>query len=210
MKINKQISITIISLFIFFGLVILLQIQHQTKQAEIESKIALVNQKISGYESTTIDRIMNSVVTLPEGNISIGFKNGKAKYTPPSDKKKKESGIVSIGKIYSTKFIPAVLLTDTPRLDVFAEMDVSLDSKGGSVYVAYFNDRGDATIEKSYARLGKYGTVKIDEISVLPMEMNVPNEEYRIDVKYSVSSKIKEVIIPVVDGHFTQSGTKSI
>ncbi len=162
--------------------------------------------KISNYADTTKDRIASSVITLPDGNLLVGMNNNIGYYASASEP---NIGVINIDSgLLTTKFVEGVFDTKAPRLDAVVPMYVNSDSYGGSTYIVLFHDRGDAAIEKSHARLGKSGLI-IESINILAPSGNIKGEEYRVSVLYKISSLLKEVIIPVVDGHFDPKGTIS-
>jgi hypothetical protein len=117
----------------------------------------------------------------------------------------KADGVVNVEKGYmKSKLIEGSYGGQPPRLDIVVPMSTSIDKEGDSMYILLFHDRGDAVIEKSYARLGTKNTL-IDDIAILPGDSNTTAEEYRVRVSYKKNKggESKEVIIPVVDGHFS-------
>jgi len=210
---NKRSNIvTIVAFLIVGGLVLYSYNSQNTKKSEF----AALGARVDGYASTTESRVKNSLITLPDGTILVGLKEGIGEYTSES----KLPGKVTLEANYlKTEFIPGEYKKADPRLDAIVPMYVSTDShQGGSKYIVLFNDRGDAALEKSYARLGARD-VQIESIDILQSDTNVKREEYKVDVHYklegtdSISGKYvslpREVIIPVIDGHFDPKGTVS-
>jgi hypothetical protein len=148
------------------------------------------------YSTTTIERVANSIVTLPDGNTVVGIKDfiGLYKYTDGSTGKAEITH-----KYIKTSFVEGEYGGKLPRLDAIVPMYVDIDSLGGSTFIVLFQDRGDAVLEKSYARIGDQSVV-IGDIYIKPGEQK--DEEYRVSVDYSQRSAKKSIVIPVIDGHF--------
>lgn len=200
-------SRAIIIIISFTVVFVLLVSGYNLKKAKIGEFEAL-QAKVTGFASTTLERIAKGVVTLPDGNMVVGLNNNIGLYKSETG----ASGVVEVKSEYlKTKLIEGIYNKQTPRLDAIVPMHINVDSEGGSIYIVLFNDRGDAVIEKSYARIGGLGVI-ISEITTLPRDASIKGEEYRVYVTYksrSDSTIIKEVIIPVVDGHFDPIGTIS-
>ncbi len=148
------------------------------------------------YSATTIERVANSIVTLPDGNTVVGIKDfiGLYKYTDGS------TGKAEIAHKYlKTNFIEGAYRGKSPRLDALVPMTVDIDSLDGSTFIVLFHDRGDVALEKSYARIGDISVV-IGDIYITKGEKS--DEEYRVTIDYSQRSIPKKIIIPVIDGHF--------
>lgn len=181
---------------------------YQSRQ-NIEHQIKLENQKVSSFKESTIDRVNNSVITLPEGDTIVGVKNGIGFFPP--DENLRGGSVKMLTKYLVSNIIEKTKKTNTARLDVFVPMAVEGDSNGSSLYVILFHDRGDAVIEKSHVRLGG-ASVVVERISILSKDENNPLEEYRVKINYfhegldPVSGILKviqkEIVVPVADGHF--------
>jgi len=199
-KILKEVS-TILS----FILVIVLLWAGLVAEKDKREAFETLNRSVSNFTNSTPSRIAKSVITLPEGNILIGLKNGQESYISKDGGK----GLVIIQDSYiKTHMVSGIYKIKDPRLDAFAPMAISTDSMGGSLYIILFQDRGDVALEKSYARLG--GTdVKVDSITTLPPDGAIKDEEYKVSVNYTQGGVKKEVIIPVIDGRFNPEGTIS-
>lgn len=169
-------------------------------------KFETLNRNIASLAETTSSRINQSVVTLPEGNILIGLKNGYATYTPLS----KGKGEVEIfDSLVKTHMLRGVYKETSPRLDALVPMSVTGDSyDNGSLYIVLFQDRGNAAIEKSHARLGGID-VSVESIITLPTDGKIDKEEYQVSIKYLQKGIEKELIIPVIDGRFYPDGATS-
>ncbi len=169
-------------------------------------KFETLNRNIASLAETTPSRINQSVVTLPEGNILIGLKDGYATYTPLS----KGKGEVKIfDSLVKTHMLRGVYKETSPRLDALVPMSVTGDSyDNGSLYIVLFQDRGNAAIEKSHARLGGID-VSVESIITLPTDGKIDKEEYQVSIKYLQKGIEKELIIPVIDGRFYPDGATS-
>lgn len=199
-NILKKISI-ILSFILVIALLLAGLITEKNKREAFET----LNKSVASFADSTPSRIAKSVITLPEGNILIGLKNGQESYVS----KNQEKGLAVIQDSYiKTHMIEGKYKIKDPRLDAVAPMSVSTDSMGGSLYVVLFQDRGDVALEKSYARLGGID-IKINNITALPTDGTVKDEEYKVKINYSQGEKKKEVIIPVIGGHFDPEGTIS-
>ena len=175
------------------------------------------SEEIADYEEGSLMRVNKSVITLPEEDVLVGLKDGIGTYT---SKMQKADGVITVkSEFLKTQFVLGEYEKKDPRQDVVVPAYISTDSHGGSMYVILFNDRGDAAIEKSYARLGGKNIV-IQDIRMLQFAPeNKEKQEYLVDIFYksegldsatgSLMSKSKEVIIPVVDGHFDPENTVS-
>jgi hypothetical protein len=142
------------------------------------------------------------VITLPNESTVVGLKNNKAKYV---SKTNNVNGNLSLDeKFLTTKFVPGVYGKSDPRQDAIIPMNIYTDT---STYIVLFEDRGDAAIEKSYARLGS--NIDVRSVDILPTDGKIKGEEYRVSVKYllAIGSIKKETIIPVVEGHFDPKNT---
>ena len=134
------------------------------------------------YSATTIERVANSIVTLPDGNTVVGIKDfiGLYKYTDGS------TGKAEIAHKYlKTNFIEGAYRGKSPRLDALVPMTVDIDSLDGSTFIVLFHDRGDVALEKSYARIGDISVV-IGDIYITKGEKS--DEEYRVTIDYSQRS----------------------
>ncbi len=201
-----------IFVFVITGLLIWGGVQ---SRQNTERLIKEENEKVAGYNQTTIDRLKNSVVTLPEEDTIVGLQNGFGDFMLESTLKKGRVEILT--EYFITYFIPKTDKKNKARLDALVPLYVEGDSHGKSLYIVLFEDRGDAALEKSHARLGG-GSVVVDTMEILPKDEKNPLEEYRVKVIYSKegldattgSLKIlpKEVIIPIVDGRFDEEGTE--
>ena len=205
----------IIACIIFLSVAALIAngfIAQANKKAAFEKE----NQTVAGYADSTNSRLDNAVITLPDNTTLVGLKNGHGDYTAPDTK---VNGTVDIEKSQlQTKFIPGVFGQSKPRLDAIVPMYVAGDSKGGSMYIVLFWDRGDSAIEESYMRLGG-ADVMVGEIKILPGAANDSRQEYQVDVVYrlegrteksnQITSIPKESIVPVVAGHFDPNGLVS-
>jgi len=187
-----------------------------TDQSNKAREFTALQLKVANYANSTSERIAKGVVTLPDDNLVVGLENNKGIYEFSGTK---TTGIVTIyDKYLTTKFVEGVNGGQAPRLDAIVPMHVSLDSQGDSMYIVLFNDRGDAVIEKSYARIGNR-TAIVQSITALPADENIKGEEYKVSVVYKLEGRAKdsdmivsipkEVIIPVVDGHFDPDRTVS-
>ncbi len=167
--------------------------------------------KVSNYIYTSRDRVLNSVVTLPDRDQLVGIKNKIGNYITDD---KKMGQVTLDDKFLQTIFINGTYEKKDPRVDAVIPMYISSDSHGGSMYIALFNDRGDQAVEKSYARLGGRDVV-IENIKLIKNEaanLTVDDTEYKADIVYNLEGRKdgynmyvkipKEAIIPVVDGHF--------
>ena len=187
--IKLLISLAIIALLAIYGF-------HLEKIEKLEFDKLVT--KISDYSFTTAQRVARAVVTLPEGDIIVGLKDGIGSYVSRSE----EQGIVTlVDDKLKTNLINGTYKKTNPRLDALVPMYITADSLGGSVFVILFEDRGDAAIEKSYARLGST-KVQIKEINTMPSDSEIVGEEYKVSIIFTNGLTDKEIIIPVVDGHF--------
>ena len=203
----------LVVLSIFIGLFIVRQIRYARSEKLIHEEMA-ENLTIAKYSTSSSERLMKAVLTLPEGDALVGLHDGTGIYPYIGSDKKITTGTVKLGAILGRKFIQRDSSGRTARLDVFVPMTLSGDSSGGSTYVVLFRDRGDSVIERSYVRLGGATTVTIKTCKVLEPDTEVPNEEYRLDITFEVahvdhgkkSNVTTETIIPVVDGSFSTLG----
>ncbi len=172
-----------------------------------KKEFKILGEKIENYKTTTLNRVSRSVISLPDdNNITIGMKDGRGNYKIPAIKR--EGVLVLEKSLLQTKLVEGIFQVKDPRLDAIIPMTVSSDSLDGSTYIILFYDRGDAAIEKSYARIGSLG-VKVKNIEILPKDDSVGNQEYRVNIKYISDGKEKETTIPVADGHFDPNRTVS-
>lgn len=172
---------------------------------EKKRKFQELTAQVQGYSTTTPQRVNNAVITLPEENTIVGLQDGKGSYKL---KNLNNEGVVTMKSDYlKTQFVEGIYNKKDPRQDAIAPMIVSGDSHSGSTYLILFNDRGDAAIEKSYAWIGGDDNIIIDSIKTLPADKK--DEEYKVDLFYRKDNKPKELIIPVVDGHFKPDIDKS-
>ncbi len=161
-----------------------------------------INQDVTNYANTTIDRLKKGLVTLPKWNTLVGLDNTNNLFTAPDGTK---GTVVLDSSNMQTKFVPGVMNQTQPRMDALVPMSVTNDVNGGSTYIVLYWDRGDATIEKSYARLG--GTnVTVQKITTMPAQ--TPNQEYIADIVFTQKGGTqKETLIPIIDGKFDPTGT---
>ena len=180
-------------------------------QQALDRRMNADNIKTARYITSSAVRVARAVITLPDGNQLVQLADGHASYTPSSEPKEKNKGMVSVGPIMARKIILGTAGGTLPRLDLFVPMKVSLDQNGGSTYVVLFGDRGDSVIERSYVRLGGDASVSLTSIGVLAPDSTVPQEEYRVDIAYTVKNGKdapvhKETTIPIIDAHFSTQG----
>lgn len=195
MKKGFRIGISIIS-FLILGL--LIYGGHLAMEKKIR-EFNLKEQEVAGFAETTINRINKAVLTLPENDTLVGLKEGIGSYQYYGSAASARIDEDSI----TTNFIPGIYQARDARTDALSVLRLSDDSYGGSTYVILWNDRGDAALEKSYARVGGNGT-KVASITTHATDGTVGGEEYRVDIEYINKSALesKHLIIPVVDGHF--------
>ncbi len=153
------------------------------------------------YAETTRSRIADAVVTLPDGDLVVGLSNNVSEYQSQYGTEKSKVELES--QFLKTEFIPGDYKKKVnPRLDAIVPMTVSIDSLGGSTFIVLFEDRGDVVLEKSYARIGKSSAI-IKTLTFLAKDPDVIGQDYRISVIYTDGSGTdREVIIPVISGHF--------
>ncbi len=210
MVISTKRLITTVSFFLLFVLIY----GGVTGENIKEAKFRALGNKVAGYAETSASRVSNAVVSLPEENVLVGLENGMGKYVT---KVTNENGVLAMkGDFFITSYVDGIYKKRDPRLDAIVPIYVSTDSYGGSMYLVLFHDRGDAAIEKSYARLGGKN-ILLGSIEILPATS--AEEEYRVHLIYKSEgldktrditiSKSKDLIIPVVDGHFDPGGTIS-
>ena len=197
-----------------FAILIALISSGLVKNINEKQKFKKLGEQISNYQATTRLRIAKSVITLPEDSVLVGLENNSGLYDTRNGPK---SGLITLEDSFlKTNFVSGVYEKIDPRLDAVAPMYINVDSHGGSKYIVLFNDRGDAAIEKSYARLGGADVV-MQNIEFLPPLPESSDQEYRVHIIYKLEglsrktgsyvSIPKEVTIPIVDGHFDPSGT---
>lgn len=203
---------TIIAFLVTIVLITSGYMSYKQKHEVFEAK----NISIASSVETTLSRLKNAVITLPDDQAQLQLKDGVGSYVPKAG----PNGTASLDSLHMvTSFVPGIWGKRQAHLDAIIPMFLSVDSHGSSVYVVLFNDRGDTAIEQSYARLGDKA-VHINNIKILPADPKFANQEYRVDISYNINilnpllgtSKItpKEAIIPVVDGHFDPKGTVTI
>ena len=194
---KKKIS-TVLSFIIVFALLVAGYYARSSKFNQFKELQA----EVSGFASGTQERLAKAVVTLPDVDMVIGLSNYIGTYKFGASK---VDGVVNIEKEYTeAKLLEGSYGGQPPRLDVVVPMSTSIDQNGDSMYILLFNDRGDAMIEKSYARLGAKNT-RIEDITILPGDSSMATEEYRVRVSYKKDKdrELKEIVIPVIDGHFS-------
>jgi hypothetical protein len=208
---GKYRGIIITVSFCFLALLIISGINSKNSKIRIfESK----NDQVADLATSSIDRVNKSVITLPEDNILVSLVDGKGSY---ESKIQNMNGLVSLrNELGKIQFIRGIYGKREARLDVVVPMYISTDSYGGSMYLVLFQDRGDVAIEKSYARLGGKNII-LGNIEILPGDDD--KIEYKVKLVYksegldkslkNIVSKQKELIIPVIDGHFDPGGTVS-
>ena len=212
MKTNFKRIVIIILIMALLGVVLYEYGIYRSKKQKFEA----ISAEVASYSQTTLSRINQAVVTLPEESSIVGLKEGKGSYT--SAKFGGKGTITISSDMLATAFISGVYNKTQPRQDAIVPMYISRDSKGGSIYLMLFNDRGDTVIEKSFARLGSK-SVEIESIQILPNDTDKKDQEYKVSVSYKIDGidnttgkaiRVKKgVIIPVVDGHFDPKGTVS-
>lgn len=195
--------INVICLVLFIGMLWRGYTLTENKKSEFEA----LNKKVESYQTTTTDRIAKSIISLPDdNNITVGMNDNTGTYKIPLLKRE---GILKIdSESLKTTFVKGEYEKKNPRLDAIVPMTVSSDSLDGSTYIILFNDRGDVALEKSYARIGNL-SVKVNNIEIVTKDTSAVNQEYKVNIKYTMDGKEKETTIPVVDGHFDPSGTVS-
>lgn len=189
--------LALISIVIFIGVTIASRIAPLRKFERAQ-------QLTQSYALTSSERVGKSMITLPDGDMLVGLIDGEGTYKTTSTK---STGVVHLflDKLVTSFFIGEEGVWD-PRLDAIVPMSVSTDTYGGSLYVVIFWDRGDAAIERSYIRIGNTKT-QVHSITVLPAEKINIKEEYRVQINYALSSgEEKQVLVPVIDGHFDANG----
>ncbi|MEI8130272.1 MAG: hypothetical protein WCG55_02080 [bacterium] len=208
---RKRFLIPFLTVLVFFiCFIVARKIENARAETLVRERIA-ENLTIAKYSTTSNDRLMKAVVTLPKGDALVGLHDGTGIYPYMGSNKKIGTGTVKLGALIGRKFIQSDSGGTKARLDVFAPMTLSEDSMGGSTYVVLFGDRGDSVIERSYVRLGDATSVVIKAGRVLEADTAVPNEEYRLDIMFEITHGkkdvvTKETIIPVVDGLFSTLG----
>ncbi len=191
-KNRRRIIIISIIILILIAIIIGVKISNDKKR-----KFQAESAQIYSYAETTTERVNEVVITLPEEESLIGLKDGKGLYV---SKTTQQEGVVTLDTtLLKTQFVPGVYKEKIPRQDAIIPMKVSVDSHGGSTYIDLINDRGDIAVEKSYVRLGgKDVTVK--NINILPP--STKDEDYIVNISYTIGSTQKQATIPVVDGRF--------
>lgn len=191
MKNNYKKGVVIIAFAIFIFLVCGAITSHRQKTSEMKE----LNAKVQGFSATTRSRISNAVVTLPDGNIIVGLRDGKNTYTSTSG----EQGLVTL--IFSklvTHYTPGVVDKNYPRLEVFVPMQVTNDPMDGSTYVVLFRDRGSDAVEKSHIRLGG---LNVEVTSIAPQLVD-SGTSYTISIDYISNQESKQASVKVIDGRF--------
>jgi hypothetical protein len=201
----KNTTKTVITVLAFVIVGVLIWSNYSMNMAK-KKEFAELGPKVAGYAETTGDRVAAAVITLPEGDTLVGLKDNYGTYRSDYSAQGKVQVIPSLLK---TNFTGGVYGVRDPRLDAIVPMYVDGDSEKGSTYVVLFNDRGDVALEKSYARLGGRD-ISVDSITMLTPDTSVAGEEYKVDITYkSAGGTQKEVIIPVIDGHFDPTRTET-
>jgi hypothetical protein len=201
-----------ILVIISFLIIFLLLWANYTARKNKEEKFQSLNKEVESYSLSTKDRVGNAVITLPDGQMTVGLVNNTGSYIS-EDKK----GTVNLDSTHTKiEVLQGAYGARDPRVDAIAPMYVSLDPHGGSMYIVLFNDRGDVALEESYARLGGKDVI-IQSIDTISRDEAIQGEEYKVHVIYKLEGKDqksgmqvsipKEVIIPVINGHFDAKGT---
>lgn len=193
-KNRRRIIFISIVIIIIIAIVVGVKISNDNKR-----KFQAESAQVYSYSQTTNERVNTVVITLPEEDTLVGLNDGKGIYV---SKAVGTEGTVTVDtSIMKTQFVPGVYKKTHPRQDALAPMNVSADTHGGSTYVDLFTDRGDVAIEKSYVRLGGTNVI-VKNISTLPA--TAKNEDYNVNIVYTVGTTPHAVTIPVVDGRFYQ------
>jgi hypothetical protein len=210
-----KINLKIIGIVIAFGLVSTLIVVGTASLRNRKQAFQAENNKIAGYVDTTKERVARAVITIPDKDTITQLENNVGSYILEGETG--ENIAVAQSTYMVTAFLPGIYMKKSPRLDVIVPVYIHSDDNE-SMYIFLFNDRGDALIEKSYARLGRGDIdVEIEEVTILPEEAREQDQdvEYKVRVVYIFKSRSaksetrKEVIIPVIDGHFDPEGTIS-
>lgn len=199
---NKKYVILILSLLLILGISFLFY----NNVSKIKKEIKLENSTKEMLMKESKQRLVNAVITLPETKIIVGLKNGSGHF---DDIESQRVGDIKMGSIFKTYFLPREYQgRPASRVDAMTSLNI-MENDVNSTHIFLFEDRGDTAIQKSSVSLG--GDKKVMDISILPKE--VQGEDYRVKITYQSSiintksildfkNSIKNVIIPIKDGHF--------
>lgn len=203
---KKQIiyfSILVVILFILL-LFVKPSLSQIAAENQLKEALATENAYMESLLSTSSLRLQNAAITIPETNQLVGLTHGNGKFETGSSA---NVGTLTVLTPIVTKFIPGVLHTNSPRIDILAPMAINYGGSGNFIYIVLFNDTGQAAIEKSYAFLGD--RVIITSINLIEAQ---GNEEYRAAVTYldhasgtalaSPPTLEKVIELEVLDGKF--------
>lgn len=147
------------------------------------------NYRVQAFGVTAKIRLASAVITIPGTNELVGLVGYQGETHDATD--------VTLAEPIIPVFTPLVRGKFPPRADVLARMTLEKGVKR-SEYIVLFYDKGDALVMRSHVLLNAKHPTDI-QLAIRPSEAG---EEYRVYLSYKDAGVVKEVYLPVVDGHF--------